>query len=95
MSFWLKQVLAEERGAPLSPLDGDRRADVAIVGGGYTGLWTAIELKSRDPSLDIIVIEKDICGAGASGANAGMLVSLWVGFSMLERLAGTEEALRL
>ncbi len=95
MSFWLKQVLAEERGEPLAPLDGDRRADVAIVGGGYTGLWTAIELKSRDPSLDIIVIEKDICGAGASGANAGMLVSLWVGFSMLERLAGTLEALRL
>ncbi len=95
MSFWLKQVLGEEKGAPLSPLDGDRRADVAIVGGGYTGLWTAIELKSRDPSLDIVVIEKDICGAGASGANAGMLVSLWVGFSMLERLAGTAEALRL
>lgn len=95
MSFWLKQALAEETGEPLGALDGDRRADVAIVGGGYTGLWTAIELKTRDPSLDIIVVEKDICGAGASGANAGMLVSLWVGFSMLERLAGTGEALRL
>ena len=94
-SFWMKQALAEEKPASPNPLDGDRKADIAIVGGGYTGLWTAIELKARDPSLDIVLIEKDICGAGASGANAGMLVSLWVGFSMLERLAGTEEAMRL
>ncbi|MEZ5923614.1 MAG: FAD-binding oxidoreductase [Hyphomicrobiaceae bacterium] len=95
-SFWMTQALAEEGSPPpLDPLDGDRRVDIAIVGGGYTGLWTAIELKSRDPSLDIVVIEKDVCGAGASGANAGMLVSMWVGFGMLEQLAGTAEALRL
>lgn len=94
-SFWLDQALAEEGNPqPLPPLDGDRRADIAIVGGGYTGLWTALELKSRDPSLDIVVVEKDICGAGGSGANAGMLVSMWVSFGMLEHLAGTEEALR-
>lgn len=95
-SFWLDQALAEEgHPPPLPPLDGDRQADIAIVGGGYTGLWTALELKARDPSLDIVVVEKDICGAGGSGANAGMLVSMWVSFGMLEALAGTEEALRL
>lgn len=94
-SFWMRQALAEESAAPLPPLAGSRKADIAIVGGGYTGLWTALELKARDPSLDIVVIEKDICGAGASGANAGMLVSSWVSFGMLERLGGTAEALRI
>ena len=52
-NFWLDQALAEETGAAAAPpLDGDAKADVAIVGGGYTGLWTAIELKAREPGLD-------------------------------------------
>ncbi len=94
-SFWLQQALADDKGLAAPPLAGDIRADVAIVGGGYTGLWTAIELKERDPSLHVVLIEKDICGAGASGANAGFLVSLWLQVELLQKLAGAEEASRL
>lgn len=95
-SLWMREALAsEEESAPCPPLDADITADVAIVGGGYTGLWTALELKEADPSLDVVLLEKDICGAGGSGANAGLAVSLWVQFELLERMCGTEEALRL
>jgi glycine/D-amino acid oxidase-like deaminating enzyme len=45
--------------------------DVAIVGGGFSGLWTARELKRRDPSLRVAVLEKSVCGFGASGRNGG------------------------
>jgi len=57
-----------------SPLDGDTEVDVAIVGGGFTGLWTAYYLAERDPSLSIMVIEREICGFGASGRNGGWCV---------------------
>ena len=68
-SFWLDRL-----NEPLSPrpaLEGSLRCDVAIIGGGYTGLWTAYGLKRIDPSLDVVICESDICGAGASGRNGG------------------------
>lgn len=68
--FWLDQALRSEHAAPCPPLAGDTRADVCIVGGGYTGLWTAIMLKEHDPGLDVVLVEADLCGAGASGATA-------------------------
>ena len=88
-SVWLREALEAESSVDSEPLDGDRRADVCIVGGGFTGLWTAFELKTRDPSLDVVVIEKSVCGAGGSGANAGFAVSLWFQFQLLESIAGT------
>jgi glycine/D-amino acid oxidase-like deaminating enzyme len=51
--------------------------DVAIVGGGFTGLWTARELKRRDPSLRVAVLEKSVCGFGASGRNGGWASALY------------------
>ena len=51
--------------------------DVAIVGGGFTGLWTARELKRRDPTLRIAVLEKSVCGFGASGRNGGWASALF------------------
>ncbi|MEM7122672.1 MAG: FAD-binding oxidoreductase [Pseudomonadota bacterium] len=94
-SVWLNDALAHEGGGHVTPLDGSLRADICIVGGGYTGLWTALELKARDPGLDIVVLEKDLCGSGGSGANAGYALSIWLQFPLLARLYGTEEALRL
>ncbi|MEO7986969.1 MAG: FAD-dependent oxidoreductase [Gemmatimonadales bacterium] len=54
-------------------LDGAEQADVAVVGAGFTGLWTALFLKSLDPTLSVVVIEQGVAAYGASGRNAGML----------------------
>ncbi len=59
---------------PRPPLAGDTEVDVAIVGGGYTGLWTAYYLALLDPTLRILVIEKEQVGFGASGRNGGWCV---------------------
>ena len=94
-NYWLEQALAEEGDStlPAPPLEGDASCDVAIVGGGYTGLWTAIELKARDPVLDVRLIEKHICGWGASSRNAGYLLNMWAKYPTMRRLFGTERAL--
>jgi putative aminophosphonate oxidoreductase len=92
-SLWLDEALAGEEDAP--PLEGDIRADVCIVGGGFTGMWTALRLKERDPALDVALLEADVCGAGASGRNGGFVLSWWAKFRTLEAICGTEEALRL
>jgi glycine/D-amino acid oxidase-like deaminating enzyme len=57
--------------APRAALGRHLDVDVAIIGGGFTGLWTARELKRRDPALQIAVLEKEVCGFGASGRNGG------------------------
>ena len=56
---------------PAEPLAGDLDVDVAIVGGGYTGLWTAYYLAKTDPGLRVAVLEKNFVGFGASGRNGG------------------------
>src|SRR2546430_16660980 len=69
-SLWLQEALAEdETNAPR--LQGDVRADACIVGGGYTGMWTALRLKEIDPTLDVALVEADVCGGGASGGTGG------------------------
>ena len=73
-SWWLREALAAEApdltdAAP--PLIGTTRADVVVLGGGYTGLWTAYRLSELDPAARIVVIEADICGGGPSGRNGG------------------------
>jgi glycine/D-amino acid oxidase-like deaminating enzyme len=60
-----------------APLHGHLDVDVAIVGGGYTGLWTARELVRRDPGLKVVVLEKSVCGFGASGRNGGWASALY------------------
>lgn len=67
--YWL----ATRRHEPQPRLEGDARADVAIIGAGYTGVWTALFLKEIDPGADIVVVEQGVAAYGASGRNAGML----------------------
>lgn len=93
-SYWLSNVLLRGYGQS-QPLRTSCKADICIVGGGYTGLWTAIELKQRDPSLHIVVLEAQVCGSGASGTNAGMVMNLWPKFPALVAHAGREEAIRI
>ena len=68
MPFWLDDP---RRPDPLAPLTADARADLVVVGGGYTGLWTALRAKERDPGRDVVVLEAGRCGEAASGATAG------------------------
>jgi putative aminophosphonate oxidoreductase len=92
-SLWLQEALAGAEDQP--PLRGEVRADVCIVGGGFTGLWTALTLKLEQPSLDVAVVEGDVCGGGASGRNGGFVLSLWAKLEALEAVCGSAEALRL
>lgn len=77
------------------PLGGDASADVVIVGGGYTGLWTAYYLKKAAPFLRITVLEQKFCGYGASGRNGGWLYNGIAGRDRYARLHGREAAVRL
>jgi glycine/D-amino acid oxidase-like deaminating enzyme len=61
---------------PGRPLQGTEQADVCIVGGGYTGLWTAYFLKQAEPSLDVAVVERSWAGSGASGHNDGYAMTV-------------------
>jgi hypothetical protein len=94
-SMWLREALAAGGLDQVAQLGGRVRADVCIVGGGYTGLWTAIKLKELEPSADVIVVEADVCGSGASGRNGGFVLSWWAKFNTLKKLCGSDEALRL
>jgi glycine/D-amino acid oxidase-like deaminating enzyme len=68
---------------------------VAIVGGGFAGLWTSLFIKEREPSLDVAVLEQDFCGSGASGRNGGFVLSWWSKLPTLTRLCGEADALQL
>ncbi len=92
-SLWLEQAYTGSTDQPV--LTGGDHADVAIVGGGYLGLWTAILLKEREPDLDVVIIERDICGGGASGRNGGFVLSWWPKLATLVHLAGEREAIEL
>src|SRR3954467_963268 len=75
--------------------EGNIKADVCIVGGGYLGLWTAIRLLQAEPSLSVVIVEADLCGSGASGRNSGMALAWWSKFEALAAACGLDEALRL
>ncbi len=79
---------------PGEPLRTDTDADVAIVGAGFTGLWTAYYLSRADPALRIVVCEREIAGFGASGRNGGWCSALFpASLGKLERLAGRDAAI--
>src|SRR5665811_854867 len=61
---------------PRPSLPGPTEVDVAIIGAGFTGLWTAYYLKKTDPSLRIAVVEKEVAGFGPSGRNGGWVLHL-------------------
>jgi len=94
LSFWHDSVPDDL--TPRAPLPGDTEVDVAIIGGGLTGLWTAYYLLEREPGLRITILEKEIVGFGASGRNGGWCSALFpASTASLERLHGREQALAM
>jgi glycine/D-amino acid oxidase-like deaminating enzyme len=67
--YWMTSAPYE----PAPPLHGAERADIAVVGAGFTGLWTAVFLKDLAPEKDVVVLEQGMAGYGGSGRNAGIL----------------------
>ena len=91
--LWLSQI---SKFTPLGGrLEDDIAVDVAVIGGGFVGLWTAIELKQSDPSLKVAVFEQDRVGTGASGRNGGFVMSWWPKIASLVEIAGAEDGLWL
>lgn len=102
-SWWFDEAMSAEaqavRDGGVSPgeirplaLDRDLEVDVAIVGGGFTGLWTAINLASHAPQLRIALIEAGLCGSGASGKNGGKVHGYWAQLPALSTSLGYDKA---
>src|SRR6202012_1993109 len=93
-SWWFTDALDQERGQQAShALQFELTFDVAIVGGGYTGLWTALALKERQPGLSIALIEAGLCGSAASGKNGGKAHGYWSALSGMSKSIGDDAAL--
>jgi glycine/D-amino acid oxidase-like deaminating enzyme len=92
--WWLE---AEEEGADpaAAALAGETAADVCVVGGGFTGLWTALSLRAREPSARVVLLEADRCGAGPSGRNGGFVHGYWANAASMRTTLGDEGAVRL
>ncbi|HEX6688765.1 MAG TPA: FAD-dependent oxidoreductase [Solirubrobacterales bacterium] len=72
--YWL-----EEAGqiVPMPELVGERKADVVVVGGGYTGMWAAWQVKRLEPEARVVLLESEVCGYGPSGRNGGFCNVMW------------------
>jgi len=88
---WWRQEAPPDPSEP--PLEGEVEADVAIIGGGYTGLWAGLTLRRREPSLRVVLLEAARCGDGPSGRNGGFLHGYWSNLSRLRSRLGDEGAL--
>jgi len=96
LSLWHATLPPEDALVQRAPLDGDTAADVCIVGAGYTGLWTAYYLNRLDPSLDVLVVEAETAGFGASGRNGGWCSALLPqGVDAMARSHGRDAALAM
>jgi glycine/D-amino acid oxidase-like deaminating enzyme len=90
--WWQEEAPPDDE---LAALEGAVDADVAIVGGGFTGLWTALELLRAQPSARVVVVEAARCGDGASARNGGFIHGYWAALPRLVTLFGRESAVAL
>jgi glycine/D-amino acid oxidase-like deaminating enzyme len=94
-SWWLEEARRHRPEPVAAPLGETREVDVAIVGGGYTGLWTALALRDRDPALSVALLEAREIGDGPSGRNGGFLHGYWSSLPRLRAVLGDAGALQL
>ena len=86
--YWQANRPARELSAPLA---GEIKVDVAVIGAGYTGLAAAFHLKAADPGLSVAILESQAAGYGASGRNAGFVVTLFgLGVLVMKAMHGRE-----
>ena len=94
-SPWFREALKVEDKLEINQLNSKETADICIVGGGYTGLWTALKIKEKNASTKITIIEKDLCGSGASGRNGGCMIPLSSKFTAMKKIVGTKDAIKM
>src|SRR4029450_2715400 len=94
-SWWLEEARVHGGAHVSPPLDGPTDIDVAVVGGGFTGLWTALVLRERDPSLSVALLEARETGDGPSGRNGGFLHGYWSSLPTLRQVMGDGAARQL
>jgi glycine/D-amino acid oxidase-like deaminating enzyme len=88
--YWLQEAGPVR---PLPALDGERDADVVILGGGYTGMWTAWQLKALAPEARVALLESEVCGQGPSGRNGGFCNVMWFSLPNMRERWGDDAAL--
>jgi glycine/D-amino acid oxidase-like deaminating enzyme len=93
--YWLAEAMAAEEPLACPPLTGTETADVCIVGGGYTGLWTALEIRRLAPDAKVTLLESGACGFGASGRNGGWATSWYDELDRLVERFGEQQGLWL
>ncbi|HWM54997.1 MAG TPA: FAD-dependent oxidoreductase [Solirubrobacterales bacterium] len=90
--YWLEEAGEVE---PAAPLSGEQKSDVVVVGGGYTGMWAAWQVKQLEPEAKVVLLEADVCGWGPSGRNGGFCNVLWFSLSNMRRRWGDAAALEV
>jgi glycine/D-amino acid oxidase-like deaminating enzyme len=91
LGYWIKEAGDV---TPCPPLDADRDADLLIVGGGYTGMWTAFHARRLAPDARIVLLESEpVCGRGPSGRNGGFCEGMWTSLASMRDRWGDAPAL--
>ena len=94
-SPWFIEALEKEKKLTVNELNLNLNCDICIIGGGYTGLWTAIKIKEKKPHLNIVLVEKDLCGSGASGRNGGCMIPQSTKFQGIRDVVGVDDAKKM
>jgi len=93
LGYWIEEAGEVE---PRPPLSGDVEADVLVVGGGYTGMWTAWYAKQLQPAARVVLLESEpVCGHGPSGRNGGFCNAMWFSLASMRERWGDVPALRV
>lgn len=93
LGYWIEEAGEVE---PRPPLSGELEADVVVVGGGYTGMWTAWYLRRLQPEARVVLLESEpVCGRGPSGRNGGFCNAMWFSLASMRERWGEGPALRV